>query len=337
MVLEEIKKLFNKWVMLVLFILFAIHVIMCISEYYDREEFYEDYYELFGSFQGTLDEEKVKEIEKIIEDAPDLIKRGMEERIDYVMLDSDNRDLVIEYGWEKLLLGGVMDYLLIITLIIMTAIIFSSECNNEMMLLLMSSKNGRKKQAVRIAAVLLLTIITSIVYYIIKSGFIVKEYKLTGWNLSVQSISRFAYYPYDITLLESTLITYGCKILGCIYIVLLTMFILQLTKKIHLAVLIPIAIIVVLERIFENFEYLLIPLPKALLSSQIYFMQMRAADYGERYLETAGVAVRPDEFEQVIVFSLVFMVVLIGGTYLAYINNYKKSWRCRIWQKTRKN
>ena len=337
MVLEEFKKLFNKWVMLVLFMLIAIHMIMCVREYYDREEFYEDYYELFGSFQGTLDEEKVQEIEKVIENAPDIIDREMEGSIDYVMLDSDNRDFVIEYGWEKLLLGSGMDYLLIIALIIITAIIFSGECNNEMMLLLMSSKNGHKKQTVRIGGVLLLTIITPVIYYIINCVFIIKEYKLTGWNLSVQSISRFAYYPYDITLLESTLITYGCKILGCIYIVLLTMFILQLTKKIHLAVLIPVAIIVVLERIFENQEYLLIPLPKALLSSQIYLMQMRAVDYGERYLETAGVAVRPDEFEQVIVFSLVFMVVLIGGTYLAYINNYKKSWRCRIWQNIKRN
>lgn len=337
MVLEEIKKLFNKWVMLVLFILFAIHIIMCVREYYDREEFYEDYYELFGSFQGTLNEEKVQEIENVMADAPNLIRREIEGSIDYVMLDSDNRDFVIEYGWEKLLLGSGMDYLLIIALIIMTAIIFSSECNNEMMLLLMSSKNGHKKQGVRIGGVVVLTTITSAIYYMISCVYIIKEYKLTGWNLSVQSISRCAYYPYDITLLESSLITYGCKILGSIYIVLLTMFILQLTKKIHLAVLIPVAITVVLERIFEKYEYLLIPLPKALFSSEFYLRQMRAADYGERYLETAGVAVRPDEFERVIVFSLVFMVVLIGGTYLAYINNYKKSWRCRIWQKTRKN
>ena len=73
MVWEEIKKTFNRWTFLVLFILLAIHIIMCVREYADRETFYEDYYEMFGEFQGPLDEEKVKEIEKVIEDTPGLI------------------------------------------------------------------------------------------------------------------------------------------------------------------------------------------------------------------------------------------------------------------------
>ena len=337
MVWEEIKKTFNRWTFLVLFILFAIHIIMCAREYADRETFYEDYYEMFGEFQGPLDEEKVKEIEKVIEDTQGLMAREMEESIDYVMLDRENRDFVIQYGWEPLLLRSGTDYLLIFALIIIAAIVFSSECNNDMMLLLMSSKEGRKKQWVRIGGVLLLTGVTSIIYYLIKCGFIIKEYKLTGWDLSAKSLSFCAYYPYDFSLLEVTLITYGCKVLGCIYVVLITMFILQLTKKIHLASLVPVAILVVLERVFEEQEYLLIPLPRALFSSGINLKHMRAADYGKRYLDTSGIAVRPDEFEMVIAFSILFMMVLIVGTYFAYINNYKKNWRCRIWRKIKKS
>lgn len=184
-------------------------------------------------YDGKINESEYKnesnEIGKVLEH-----QNGFEviyQQYLYICENAKNRYFLQTNGWNGLLSGGTLNFVLFLGILLLVTPVFCSEYSCQMDALILTSKEGRKsalhKLFLIIAGVLILIVSISLIEY----GFYSIKYGLPNGNYPIQSLSYFAGSSKNITLFEGYVWIGLLRCFGGVFLAILLMFISVLTKK----------------------------------------------------------------------------------------------------------
>lgn len=189
---------------------------------------YEDFYD--GLLSKSELAEKAAPFETILQN-----KKGFDlvyEQYTYVRESSGNRYFLDTNGWNGLLSGANLDFLLMLALLLLVTPVFCYEPASKMDGLILTQKKGARYTAIcKISLVLALTVLLCVFTFGVKYAFYSAVYGLGNGSFPLQSLSYFGTSMKHFSLAQAFICISVCKTLGFAAFSMLIMAVSVTAKK----------------------------------------------------------------------------------------------------------
>lgn len=197
------------------------------------ERIYEDFYD--GKLSKREFAEKTIPFEAILQN-----KKGFDlvyEQYNFVRESSGNRYFLDTNGWNGLLSGESLEFLLFLTLLLLITPVFCHEASSKMDGIILTQKNGAMHTAVcKILLVFGITTLLCVFAFGIRYLFYSSVYGLENGSFPMQSLPYFASSTKNLTLAQAFVYISACKMLGFIAFSMLIMAVSVSVKKYPLSI-----------------------------------------------------------------------------------------------------
>lgn len=257
----------------------------------------------------------------------------------YAVENSEQRYIVDENGWTKLLTEERMDYLLVLLLFLITVPLFCVEYETEMHYLQLCSKNGRLCLAViKIIMISVLAALLSLLFSLVEFIYYKNVYGLSFGYAPIQSLPFFQESPYSFTFMQLWGTITATRMVGAVFLCIIIMAVSVMARKSLLSI-IGSALLVVIPGILSNtgrLKYML-PFPTGFLYGSGYFFpdiyDYRLVEEGEnldveKYVSFS--AFTRQHLYVIAIAALVIMCFLIGFVICRYLGMRHVKGRKRV-------
>lgn len=198
-------------------------------------------------FAGTVTEAEYIEqkagLEKVIEKEKAFL--ALNEQFLYAKGKTDERYLLYPNGWIGLIADESPDYLLLILIVILTVSLFCEEYQCDMNSLLKTGKQtaGNLSRYKILASVVVLTlvcvggILTEYLFHLLRYG-------LPNGDFPIQSLRAYSTTEKQLTLMQAFWLQSGMRVLGCVFAVIIVLFIPSCVQKYAPSLLIGLSVLV---------------------------------------------------------------------------------------------
>lgn len=230
---------------------------------------------------------------------------------DYCSKDPTNRYLVDTTGWSSLLTLESPDFLLLIFSAFLTALVFKIDITKNLKLIVKPTYHGRSKLLyvkwfVAVSIAILLWIISLTLEILLLND----KFLLSYGNAPLQSVSTYANYPYNLTLLQGFLLGSSIQLFGLVYCCLMTICLVELLDNMILGLFLSISIMTIpYFAVYPNILYLKWPIPTGFIQGFYYLL----------YTKISGQVVSLADFLYAAVLSVGIMLLLCSLSRLHYV------------------
>lgn len=268
----------------------------------------EEYNEIISSYTEILHRQKLVDY--------------LKNQRDYVDAN-DGTSYVYQNGWNTFFNGLRMDLLLLILLILFTSTLFTKEYETKMNIISkMCVKGGKSLFTSKLLTGLLVNETIVIIWWGLSLIIAGARYGLDGYNASIQSLYLFQECPWNLTILQVSILALGMLLLyGLLFN--MTLCLVSVIAKNTIALLgillgiIIIPCVLLPEKLFMKFP---------ILSSYLYFDQFIFGVFdqetGRRVYMSMG------ELQQYAIISIIICIILVIISYIIYNGINIKKFRC---------
>lgn len=312
MIHKECKKIFIKqhaviflWVILLIKVL-----LVCMSGYdshYMIDENEKYYLEYIEKYQGEITEELSAEVEneynKVIREQDSNLLQNQKEKAFQVIYsqyiyqkDKGGGYILDTRGWQTMLEHGNIDYLLVIGIIIFSTMLFAVEYDTDMYNLLLTSKKGKYRVTfTKLFIGIVVGIFLSAAFQAIQYFYLYATVGLPFSESPLQCLEYFEKSNWDCTLGQACLYVFFLRLIGGVFVALISFLSINILKKISLSMISSIAIFMIID-VFCGKSEIACYLPIGLLKGTRYFW---SSQYGGSELDESGELVKSCLFQAV--------------------------------------
>jgi len=278
----EIRKILHYQKGLVILLLCLLtYIVLCIMTGYDSsyvidrgEETYRSYIE---RWQGPITEQTAREMEKeyyAVNRSNDGHKAAfmvVYNQYYYAKEDTTRRYIMDERGWNTILTHDGLNLLMLLCLLAVSVPVFCDEYQCGMNQILRTCRNGRYKLArIKLFTMIAMAIFIVALFQIVQLTITAISVGLAGSSFPLQSLSFFEHSPYSLTIGQTYLIVFFCRLFGAAWFALLLASFSILFRRTILTAFAGIAVSLLPYLIGSNFVKYVLPLPAGMLAGTGY-------------------------------------------------------------------